>query len=73
MYPNLAKNKLTIELNNAQSNIVVKIYTIQGQQVCSKENINTILEINVSNLSNGVYFVNVADNNQIHTKKFIKE
>ncbi|HIE45955.1 MAG TPA: T9SS type A sorting domain-containing protein [Flavobacteriaceae bacterium] len=35
--------------------------------------INTILEINVSNLSKGVYFVNIVGNNQIHTKKFIKE
>ncbi len=73
IYPNPTNEMLTVKINEVHLNTVVKIFTIHGQEVYSKKTDNDMLEINVSELSNGMYFINVLTNNHTYIKKFIKE
>lgn len=74
IYPSPSKGDLTIQLNSAAENPVVKIYDIHGK-LLETENLttrNTLLHLNVSHLSNGIYVV-VLENDGITTQgKFIK-
>ena len=66
LYPNPAKTMLNIE--NAIGN--VQIFDITGRMLINVENKETnLLQINVSNLSKGMYFVKVGN----YTTKFVKE
>jgi len=67
------KKKLLIQINPLlfKSNYLT-IYNTLGQKITSSktQNIN-LLQLNVSNISNGVYYV-VALNNDLNPLKFIK-
>ena len=70
-YPNPTKNNLSI----ANKSIIdsVEITSILGQKVIAK-NINALSsEIDLSSLSNGIYFVKLLSDNQTKTVKVIKE
>ena len=67
------KKKLLIQINPLlfKSNYLT-IYNTLGQKItrAKTQNIN-LLQLNVSNLSNGLYYV-VASNNDLNPLKFIK-
>ncbi len=66
IYPNPAKTMLTIE--NATED--VQIFDITGRVVMNIDNKETnMLQINISHLSKGMYFVKVGN----YTTKFVKE
>ena len=66
LYPNPAKTMLNIE--NATED--VHIFDITGRMVMKVNNYGeTLLQINVSNLSRGMYFVRIGN----YTTKFVKE
>ncbi len=66
LYPNPAKTMLTIE--NATEN--VQIFDISGRLLINVENKETnLLQINVANLANDLYFVKIGN----YTTKFVKE
>ncbi len=77
IYPNPAVSRL--QINNATKmglNESIDIYNSFGQLVKtiqSKEMINGIVEIDLSNFSTGVYFVKITSKNQSAIKSFIKE
>ena len=64
IYPNPATDRLNVTLNQAAE---IVIYNIMGQVVASKDGKAGENTIELSNLSNGVYFVNAGTN----TQKFI--
>jgi len=67
VYPNPMNNILHIESNNVQD---VAIFNAVGQQVLFVENTN---EINVEDLSEGLYFVRISDKNgNSMVKKIVK-
>lgn len=66
IYPNPASTNFTIEMENEVKS--VEIYSIQGQKVLTSKAKN----VNVSNLSKGMYLVRIEDtNNTIATQKLI--
>ena len=68
IYPNPVKNILNIDANNITS---ISIYSVNGKEVLSKDT-NTN-KVNVSALANGLYFINIKDNeDRVIIKKFIK-
>ena len=68
IYPNPVINILNIDANNITS---ISIYSVNGKEVLSKDT-NTN-KVNVSALANGLYFINIKDNeDRITIKKFIK-
>jgi len=73
MYPNPASDILNIKLNNI-TNADLSIYDIQGklvlkQSVSEEQN----LELNVSELQSGLYFVKLNTNNKELVKKLVIE
>ncbi len=68
IYPNPASDNFNIKMENDVKSI--EIYSLQGQKVLTSSNKN----INVSNLSKGIYLVRIEDeNNNITTQKLLVE
>jgi hypothetical protein len=68
IYPNPTSDNFSIEMNNEIKS--VEIYSLQGQKVLSSKDKN----VNVSNLSKGIYLVKIEDvENAIATQKLIIE
>jgi len=72
VYPNPAKNNLTIELPGSEG-ATVQIINAIGQQVTEKIITSTTTQIDVTNLPAGVYIVRVKYQDYIITKKLLKE
>ena len=76
VYPNPTNGTLYIEVNASQSaNAVMSVFNIMGQKVAEQSaSISTGLNttsINTSELSTGIYFVNVKANGFEKTMKFV--
>lgn len=66
IFPNPANDVLNIEINGAVKS--VEIYSLQGQKVMSSPE----KQVNITNISNGVYLVRVEDENgAISTQKLV--
>jgi uncharacterized protein (TIGR02145 family) len=70
IYPNPTKDKLYI-INDNFKNIVITIYNLQGNQVISR--LVDANSIDISNLQNGIYFVNLIISGEVIMKKIVKE
>ncbi len=76
VYPNPVREKLVLELtNDMQGQIVVKIIDLKGNILYSQfEKITSRqLNINVSALPAGVYFIETTINQKVQSNKFVKE
>ncbi len=74
MYPNPAKNTLFIKAKNGfNTHSTIIITDILGKEIQQFTATNAEMEIDISKLLNGVYFVKLSDEKGIFTQKFIKE
>ncbi|MDO9000102.1 MAG: PKD domain-containing protein [Bacteroidota bacterium] len=74
IYPNPNNGQFELKLNNSRNEIVkIKVYSLIGELVYETDtkNDNLIKNINLSDVSNGVYFIKVNSNNKELTKKII--
>ena len=71
LFPNPVKNSLTI--SNASPIETIEISSILGQKMISKKVNDIQTEIDLSQLSNGIYFVKVTSQGSEKTIKIIKE
>lgn len=72
IYPNPTTSSLNINLDNNVD--VVSIINITGKTVLSVNSMNAgVHQININNLSNGVYFVKTTSNNTTSVSRFIKK
>ena len=69
VYPNPAKNYITVEAENLK---VINIYNIQGQLISTLQNHEDVTTLDISDFDNGIYFIEGIDND-FNTKqsKFI--
>ena len=72
VYPNPAKDKITITNNNFPINSI-DIFNSIGQKVISKEVNNNEGTINIKDLKKGMYILKVKSNNSSIEKKIIIE
>jgi photosystem II stability/assembly factor-like uncharacterized protein len=71
VYPNPNNGKFTVELENFE-NAIITIYSISGTRILqSQVHASEKLPINLPNLKNGIYFLQVTENNKMYTRKFI--
>ncbi|MGE0566572.1 MAG: T9SS type A sorting domain-containing protein [Bacteroidia bacterium] len=73
VYPNPASDKLTIQLNQNQPTVNIKLYSVLGELIDSKE-ISVVYQeavYNLENVSNGVYFIEVGDTGSLKRIKLI--
>ena len=69
--PNPAKDNIKITAENDFNQ--VEIVNFLGQIVLSQTNNGNISNVNVSNLSNGVYFIRIISNQATSIQKFVKQ
>ena len=73
IYPNPANNVLNLSVKNGLTVNEISIVDINGRTVKTINNaFNSEVEINVSDLTSGVYFLNVATENGVAKSKFVK-
>lgn len=70
IYPNPSKDKLLIKSNNKG---IYKINNVLGKTFQSGTINYNFEEINISNLANGIYFLNFISQNNVVTMQFIKD
>lgn len=75
IFPNPTKDRLTITINqeNILKNTTISVFNIQGQLFLSKPILKKVTEIDISNLSKGIYFLKLNSNNKTEVTKIIKE
>lgn len=72
LYPNPAKDKITISNNETAKESNVSIFDIRGMQITyNKFNNQNIINIDVSTLKKGVYLINIQTDKVFETKKLI--
>lgn len=72
-YPNPTTDKITIELDKSIKNGLISIYNQQGQLVNNQIIESLKIEINVSDLNSGLYFVKIDGENVSTLKSFTKK
>lgn len=72
IYPNPTNDKLFIEFNEYKPSFV-EIINSSGQLIQSFEVKNSKTQIKIENLSRGLYFIKIKNENGLTTKKIIKE
>ena len=71
VYPNPAKDFLTIDSRNINISSV-NVFNVLGTKVLERKELNDN-KLNISSLSNGVYFLSISADDATVTKKFIVE
>ncbi|WP_196893120.1 T9SS type A sorting domain-containing protein [Aureivirga marina] len=73
IYPNPAKDKINIQWNE-NSNVSIRLFDQQGRIIkyIKDTPINQALEIDLSNYTNGIYFVRINSDKGVRTEKIVK-
>jgi subtilisin-like proprotein convertase family protein len=73
IYPNPSTGIVNIDLGTTilDDKSIVKLYDVQGRMISTKEMNNSIDQINISNLSNGVYMISIENGTAKTTKKIV--
>lgn len=69
LYPNPTNG--TLNINNLEVNSTIEVFNVIGEKVLTSSLLKGNNIVDLSNLSNGSYFVKLNSNNQILTKKVI--
>jgi len=75
LYPNPTENTITIQLNNPTiENLNISIFDITGKPLLSHEMNNSRKELDISALSNGIYFISLKSNGKsLGYQKLVKK
>lgn len=74
LFPNPTSSNLNLKLTNILENGNLKIISITGQTIFKQQNLSgTNFNFDVSNLSQGIYTVQLSNGNEIFNSKFIKK
>lgn len=73
VYPNPSRDKVTINLFENFNNNSVEIYSVLGQKINLKSFDGQSIDLDISSLEKGVYFLKVKSGSKETTKKIIKE
>lgn len=73
IFPNPTQDEITIQSEDFAPNSMVTILDLQGQQITSRRLRNTQSTIDVSNLTQGVYFIRIEDEHRIGVQQLVKK
>ena len=74
VFPNPSSGKITVMLDRKVTNASLKLFTVAGQMVLSKENVSgEKLPLNISEQTNGVYILEITENGNISRVKIVKD
>ena len=74
-YPNPTNDVVNIDFPaySAKENTVLEIQNIDGRLLKSQQIMGRITEVNLNDMSSGIYFIKVRNNNGVAVRKVIKE
>ncbi|MBA3681322.1 MAG: T9SS type A sorting domain-containing protein [Bacteroidetes bacterium] len=72
LYPNPTNGNITVELNN-ESGKAIEVIDITGRVVLNVFSSENKVKVNINDLSNGIYYVKVTNDNVINIIKIIKQ
>ncbi len=71
LFPNPTANELWVNTEEPSSNRTISVVDAQGRMLFQKDwNKGNRIKINTSDLSNGVYYLRIQEDNKVGTKKF---
>jgi hypothetical protein len=79
MFPNPTSGNVAVKASmlNASENTIIRIYSIDGKEVFANNfgngATNNTFRLNISELSNGYYFLSLQNGNQIQRVPLVKE
>ena len=77
IYPNPTQDILNVNFTNAKNNIKISLIDIQGRQVLNKNYSNKSnqfsKQLNIENLSDGIYILSINNGRTISNKRIIKK
>ena len=75
LFPNPTNEEITVDFGNFFTNPKIEIYNLEGRliEVIDTNTNNSMVTIDVSTFSHGVYLLRVNDKERSITKKFIKK
>ena len=77
IFPNPVNDELTIQVNSyTQKNTTVNIYTIEGKLIRTFNSIIQNNQVKINSLyflNNGLYFITIELDGQLHNSKFLKQ
>ncbi|MEI7726661.1 MAG: T9SS type A sorting domain-containing protein [Bacteroidota bacterium] len=73
LYPDPATDKITIEFAEDQAPCQLSMMNLNGEEVLTSNLIKTKTHLDISNLSNGVYFVRLTGGKSVEVGKFVKQ
>ncbi|MDD5570512.1 MAG: T9SS type A sorting domain-containing protein [Bacteroidales bacterium] len=73
LYPNPANTEITMETSHTTKESILTICSIGGQELIRQKIKNSKTQIDISNLTNGLYFVKLITEKTVEVRKIIKE
>ena len=74
LFPNPVQDKLTIQLSGSLSNdTIARVLSISGQQITQSTLSSATYVMDVSTLSNGLYFIEITTGKRTETLRFVKQ
>lgn len=71
VYPNPFSSVITI--TKIENESTIEVFNVLGGKVISVQSQNTSVELNLSELESGIYFINVSSEKGVVSKKIVKE
>jgi hypothetical protein len=73
VFPNPATDKITIEIAACHAPSQLSMMNLNGEEVLTRSLIKPKTQIDISNLSGGVYFVRLTNDKTVEVGKFVKQ
>ena len=75
VYPNPSNGKFQFSIDNSKitKNSKIEIYNVRGERIYQSSIPNTLSDVDISDQSSGIYFINVYDGQTIRAKKIVLE
>jgi len=73
IYPNPTNDFLTIDINNSNKFNTILIIDVKGKIVSQSNLLHSVTDINLSEIPNGTYFIQLLGDNSIETFKILKQ
>ncbi len=74
VYPNPGKDLITISLDQRASGVTIKVINVTGQLVMEKTKLSgDKFTLNIADLANGAYFLELTENGNVSRTRLIKE